>query len=102
MSAAKLAPVMVTIETKISSGTYTVRNGYKPHKKDAQQHGPRRRLYGDRHESRNAGRRAFVGVGQPLMERDGGNFEEQSGRRGQQRNNRHRTDMIARSVPPER
>src|ERR1700687_698912 len=31
--AARFAPVMVRIETKISSGTYTVRRGYRPQRK---------------------------------------------------------------------
>src|SRR5581483_10594092 len=31
VSAARLPPVMVAIETNTSSGTYTARSGYKPH-----------------------------------------------------------------------
>ena len=61
---------------------------------DAQQHGPGRGLYRHRHESGDAGGRAFVGVRQPLVKRDGGDFEEQADRGGQQGDDRDRVNVI--------
>ena len=56
---------------------------------NAQQHRPSRSFHGYGHESGNARGRAFVGIGRPLMEGDGGNLEQQAGERGQQGNNGH-------------
>ena len=85
VSAARLAPVMVAMETKTSSGTQIARRGHEPDNEDAQQHGPAGGFDGDRHESGNAGGRAFVGVRRPLMEGNGGDLEKQAGSRGEQR-----------------
>ena len=61
---------------------------------DAQQHGPGGGFYRYRHESSDAGGRAFVGVGQPLVERHGRDFEEQTDGGGQQGDDRDRVDVI--------
>ncbi len=53
------------------------------HHEQAQQHRPACGLDRDRHESGDAGGRAFVGIGRPLVERNRGNFEQQAGGGGQ-------------------
>ena len=62
--------------------------------KDAQEHRPGRRFYRHRHEAGDGRRRAFVGIGQPLVKGDGGNLEKQSGRRGQQGDHRIGVNVI--------
>src|SRR5271157_4350905 len=57
---------------------------------DAQQHGPSGSLDGDGHESSDRGGRAFVGVGRPLVEGDGGDLEEKAGHGGEQRDHQNR------------
>ena len=51
---------------------------------DAQQEGDRRGLRGHRKIRGHRGRRAFVGVGRPHVERRGGDLEEQADGRGRQ------------------
>ena len=63
-------------------------HGHESDEQDAEQHGPSGGLDGDGHESGDAGGRAFVGVGRPLVEGDGGDLEEQAGERGEQRDDR--------------
>ena len=60
----------------------------EPEEEDAQQHRPARGLHRNRHESGDAGGRAFVGVGRPLMERHRRDLEQQAGRGRQQREDR--------------
>jgi hypothetical protein len=49
---------------------------------DAQHHGPSGGLDGDRHEPGDAGGRAFVSIGRPLVERDGCDFEQKASEGG--------------------
>ena len=62
--------------------------GISPHDEDAQQHRPSGGLDRDRHESGDAGGRAFVGVRRPLVEGNRGDLEQQPGDRREQRNDR--------------
>jgi hypothetical protein len=64
----------------------------------AQQQRPCRRLHRHRHETGNAGRRAFVCIRRPLMKGDGGDLEQQSDHRRQQRQHHHRIARILRSL----
>ena len=60
----------------------------------AQQQGPSRSFHRHRHESGNAGGRAFISVRRPLMKRNGGDLKQQSHHGRQQRDHYHRIVRI--------